>query len=100
MIFAVRWSARKRPFARAAAHSAAPASTEKMAGSSLHAVTIASGRYIQPYRPLASSLFVDIRLVVAPPYFACCARLPERESRRRLLPSAFIHCVKFRLQHV
>jgi hypothetical protein len=55
---------------------------------------------MQPYRPLASSLFVDIRLVLAPPYVACCAKLPERESRRRLLLSAFIHCVKSRLQHM
>jgi hypothetical protein len=53
-----------------------------------------------PYRPLASSLFVDIGIVLAPPHLARRANFPERESRRLLLLSAFIHCMKFRLQHV
>ncbi|MFT4065828.1 MAG: hypothetical protein QM685_13815 [Paraburkholderia sp.] len=48
---------------------------------------------ILPYRPLASSLFIDIRFELAPPHFAKRVNLPERESRRRLLPSAFIHYV-------
>lgn len=44
-----------------------------------------------PYRPLASSLFVDIRFVLAPPHLARRANFPERDSRRLLLLSAFIH---------
>jgi hypothetical protein len=44
MIFAARRPACKRPFARGRREFGAPANTEKMAGSSLHAVTIARGR--------------------------------------------------------
>ena len=102
MIFAARRPRRKRPLWRCprAANADPPLSTEKMARSSLHVVTIASGRYMLPYRPLASSLLVDIRLVLAPPHLARRANFPERESRRHLLLSAFVHCMKFRLQHV
>jgi hypothetical protein len=66
-------------------------SEKKVARPPLHVVTITSARYIA-YRPLVS-LFIDIRILLAPPHFVRCVDFPERDPRRLLLLPEFVHCM-------
>ncbi|MCC8396018.1 hypothetical protein LJ656_25865 [Paraburkholderia sp. MMS20-SJTR3] len=50
--------------------------------------------------PARVAVFIDSRFMLAPPHLVTRVFLPERESRRRLLLSAFIHFVCVRLQAV